>query len=310
MYKGRVGIWITVILCCTLISGLFKWVPTWFESNDLTVNIEIKQDDGLSEVLSRNKINGYRLNLKDKDSDIIISDGMDKVSGYTKIEDKLFSPLVMYIRADIDDHPEGLIKMGTNSYAFKIDLYTVLDAMEKGKEWEDLGFSNKIIKGPVTIYIPNEQASYYNQVVELFYLTLNNGEIPDGETKEVLKPRVDNLIAKCVKVVDINQAVYEEYKKSSTNHKVFIGPEYLYRRGAEYSMSRNYEDSFQPVYFMKTVTLYADIFVKEAEDGNNLDKFIEKITEKDKFMSCTGWRVEDSTFDISHINSAYIKEPN
>lgn len=310
MYKGRVGIWVTVILCCALITGLFKWVPTWFESNDLTVKVEMKHDNGMSEVLSRNKINGYRLNLKDSDSDIIISDKMDNVSGYTKIEDKLFSPLVMYIRADIDDHPEGLIKMGTNSYAFKIDLYTILEAMEKGKEWEDLGFSNKIIKGPVTIYIPNEQASYYSQVVELFYLTLNKGETPDAETRETLKPRVDKLLEKCIKVVDINQAVYDEYKKSSTNHKVFIGPEYLFRRGAEYSMSRNYEDSFQPVYFMKTVMLYADIFVKETEENGNLNKFVQKITEKDKFMSCTGWRVEDSTFDISYISSAYIKEPN
>ena len=310
MYKGRVGIWITVILCCALITGLFKWVPTWFESNDLNVKIEMQNDSGMSETLSRNKINGYRLNLTDKDAEIIISDKSDSISGYTKIENKLFSPLVMYMLADIDDHPEGLIKMGTNSYAFKVDLYTLLEAMENSKEWEDIGFSNKIIKGPVTIHIPNEQASYYNRVVDLFYLTLNKGEIPDNDTKEALKPRVDKLLEKCVKVVDVNQAVYEEYKKSSTNHKVFIGPEYLFRRGAEYSMSRQNEDSFQPVYFVKTVTLYADIFVKDIEDNNNLNRFIEKITEKDAFMSKTGWRVEDSTFDIGYISSAYIKEPN
>jgi len=312
MFKGRIGIWISVLLCCSLITGLIKWVPTWFQEYETTISIEIDKDGDFNEQISDKLFGDFKMRTRNSGGDIIISDKGKDFDGYTKYENMLYSPIVMYVVADIYDHPDGFIKVSNNSNAFKADLYSILVGIEDGKEWKDLGVSNKIAKGPVTLYIPNEQSGYYDDVIDLFYLTLNNGNIPSEDEKANLANRVNNIVSKCTKVVDITQSVYDEFKNPSTNHKIFIGPEFLYQRGSESSMSRNYDDSFQIVYLTKTITLYADMFIKDMQTEEEIDtsSFIDEIQENGKFMDVTGWRVQDSTFDVSGISYVYIKEPN
>lgn len=311
MFKGRIGIWISVLLCCSIITGLINWVPTWFQEYETTISVNIEKDNEFSEQISDKSIGDFKMRTRDSGADIIVSDSGENIDGYTKYENLLYSPIVMYTVADIYDHSEGFIKVSNNSSAFKADLYSILVGIENGKEWKDLGVSNKVARGPVTLYIPNEQNSYYEDVIELFYMTLNNGNIPSDDERDMLESRVNNIVSKCTKVVSITQSVYDEYKNSSTNHKVFIGPEYLYQRGSDNSMSRSYDDSFQIVYLTKTITLYADMLIKESlsEEAVNVNSFIDEIQGDGKFMDCTGWRVQNSTFDLASVGYVYIKEP-
>ena len=94
-----------------------------------------------------------------------------------------------------------------------------------------------------------------------------------------------------------------EYKDVSINHKIFVGPEYLYQRGS-YEMSSNNTDAFTICYVDQEIDFYADMFVK---DGNTefTDAFIEYLKNKKEFVYTTGWRVKNSNYNMGDISSAY-----
>ena len=101
---------------------------------------------------------------------------------------------------------EGFILADTTNpdyTPYKIDLRVLLDAMEDSKTWKDIGVSSKVVKGNVILSIPNERSPYYQSVVDLFYLTLNDFNIPTSEDIERLEPRVTALVSKCDKIVDV-----------------------------------------------------------------------------------------------------------
>ena len=225
----------------------------------------------------------------------------------------LFSPLVLFAVQDVADYPDGFIKVPTSSTAFRVDLYTILTAIENGKNWEDIGVNKNVVNGAVTLYIPNEMNSYYSKVVDLFYMTFNNGEIPSEERRAELEKKVNNVLSKCHKIPDITQGVYEEKENNTKEGKVFIGPEYLYKRGSNYSMGTSYDDSYRPVHFMKTIFVYSNVFVKEVTaevDGEEVKDFASKLVEEMKkdsdFFDKTGWRIKNSTFELGYV---YVKDP-
>ena len=311
MFKGRIWLWVIVIAICFVAHLLITYVPTWFSSDDLTIQINVSTDSDLGNVLANEKVNGFKLFLQSKNADIIISDDdYENIEGYTKYDDCLWSPLVLYA-CGLSTNNEGFIKTTNNSACYKVDLYNILLAMEKNADWESLGVDEDIVNGKVTIYIPREESHYYDKVVELFYLTLNNGRTPTETERAALKNRVEVLLNKCNKVADISQSIYEESQNPSETHKVFIGPEYLFRRGSDSSMSTGYDKSFRPVYFLNTVYLTADLYVKDVEENalNFAEKFVDKIRNKRHFMQLTGWRIEDSTFDLSSVSGTYFANP-
>jgi hypothetical protein len=212
------------------------------------------------------------------------------------------------ILADNRKDLEDLLNDPVNN-CYKIDLYSVLVAVENGSEWKTLGLNEKVAKGTAKLYIPNEQSPYYNEVVELFYLTLNKGKTPTAEERESLTGKVDNILSKCVKVADINQAIYNEYKNPTDEHKILIGPEFLYLRGKDGSMgpgtdSRGYSNTkqYRPIYFLDTVTVQVDVYVKNDEQkADVLSKFIDVIKSNSEFMDKTGWRIKNYSFDLSSV---------
>ena len=315
MFKGRIGLWVAIVVICLLFNWLTPIVPTWFESNDLNVKIDVETDNDMAQVLANKKINNIRIYVQNDDTDVIVtSDYVGNMENYTVYEDYLYSPLVMYVRNSIYSNSEGFINVPGTDYCYKVDLYSILVAMEQGKTWESLGFSKKVANGAVKLCIPNEQSSYYDEVVDLFYLTLNDGEVPSNKDMDELGPRVVALLEKCDKVTDIVQVVYDEYKNPSDTYKVLIGPEYLYRRGAGSSMSSsdNSSKTYRPVYFLHTVCLTANVCVKNGLDGENEvgSKFIEKMKSKYHFMYQTGWRVKNSTFDLDNLSYVYFETPS
>ena len=315
MFKGRIWIWVTVIVCCLLTKLMIGWVPTWFESEEVTFNTDVSMDTNMREMIKGYEISGYDMISDDNNPDIIITDKIDTLDGYTKYENMLYSPLVLYAVQDAGDYPDGFIKVPNNSQALRVDLYTILTAMENGKNWEDIGMHKSVISGAVTLYIPNEMNSYYSKVVDLFYMTFNNGEMPSDERKAELEKKVNNILSKCHKIPDITQGVYEEKENNSKEGKVFIGPEYLYNRGSNSSFGTGYDDSFRPIHFMKTVFLYSDVFVKNADIPEDISEdnvvyfpseLVKEMKEESDFMDRTGWRVKKSTFELS---SVLVKDP-
>jgi hypothetical protein len=292
---------------------MIGWVPTWFESEDITYKVDISTDNTVGEMIKGTKISGYKMISEDANSDIIITDKAETIEGYKKYENMLYSPLVLFTVQDVADYSDGFIKVPTSSTAFRVDLYTILTAIENGKNWEDIGVNKNVVNGAVTLYIPNEMNSYYSKVVDLFYMTFNNGEMPSEERRAELEKKVNNVLSKCHKIPDITQGVYEEKENNTKEGKVFIGPEYLYKRGSNSSMGTGYDDSYRPVHFIKTVFIYSDIFVKEVntevEDEKVKDfasKLIDKMKKDSDFFDKTGWRIKNSTFELGYV---YVKDP-
>lgn len=289
-------------------------VPTWFESSDVTYKADISTDLNMSEMMKGYEISGFDMIPDDKSPDIILSDKIDKIEGYKKYDNLLSSPLVLYVVNDASNYPDGFIKVPTSSDALRVDLYTILTAIENDKNWEDIGVNKNVVNGKVTLYIPNEINSYYSKVVDLFYMTFNNGEMPSEERRAELEKKVNTVLNKCRKIPDITQGVYEEKEKNTKEGKVFLGPEYLYQRGSNYSMGTSYSYSFRPVHFIKTIFLTSDVFVKEVsgvdENGEELkdlgSEFVTELKEDDDFMYRTGWRVKNSTYSASGV---YVKDP-
>ena len=128
-----------------------------------------------------------------------------------------------------------------------------------------------------------------------------------------IEKKVNNVLSKCHKIPDITQGVYEEKENNTKEGKVFIGPEYLYKRGSNSSMGTGYDDSYRPVHFIKTVFIYSDVFVKEVntevEDEKVKDfasKLIDKMKKDSDFFDKTGWRIKNSTFELGYV---YVKDP-
>lgn len=318
MFKGKVWLWIIVIACCFLVKGLFAWVPTWFDKYEVTLNSDISYDNSFNEVVRDSKTGKFKVQIRE-DADYFFTDKDFTKEGYTKYEDVLNSPIVMYMSNKLTNASEGFIRVSSNQYARKIDLYSILTAIENSNddnivEWEALGFNKKVINGPVELTIPNEQNVAYNKIVELFYLTLNNGNEVTDEIREELEPRVNNILSKCIKVVDIGQAVEYETKNRSKTNKAYIAPEYIFLRGGSSSFSTSNDYAYMPVYFMRTTFLNSDLYIKnenesDARKGNKTITFLDAIREDKHFFTATGWRVKEYEYELNKINSYMLREP-
>ena len=177
------------------------------------------------------------------------------------VENAVTSPLVLYVIKQVDNYSDGFIQDDNNSYYLRINLRTILLAMEDGSTWQDIGISRKVVDGKVTLSIPDQNDWTYPQVVELFYLTLNGGQTPTEEQRVELHPRVEKLLSKCNKCPQIAQAIADEAANPSEGYKVFLAPEYLYMTSKGMGASDT-QYTFVPVYFTKTVHVTANAYLK------------------------------------------------
>lgn len=311
MLKGRVWLWVIMLVVTLIVSWLIQVVPGWFESSDLHVQIDIASDADFAQVIANQKIKKIKPILTSESPDLIITDKTSDIAGYTKYENYISSPIIAWA-CGVSYESDGFVQAPNVSNTYKLDLFTVLKAIEDGKSWEDLGFSENVINGPVTLYIPSPQCSYYNSVVELFRMTLSNGDAITDANREEIEQRVNTIVGKCHKVADVTQAIIDEYKNPSDTHKIFVGPEYIYKRGRDSAIGYGNEmrKQYRPVYFFKTIFVEASVFVKN--DGDNVElanKFVENMRQNKEFMSKTGWRVKNIEYDIWDVSNIYYKTP-
>ena len=312
MFKGRIGLWIILFVVCLLAQLGIKWIPTWFTSYETTIMIDVEDDVNLSEFLIGQKINGFKLLLNTENPSMIISSEKIQNEDYVEYKDYLSSPIVLYVPAQLHNSKNnGFSSFSDGGKVYQVDLLSILEAVESGANFETLGFHKDVVSGIATLYIPSEQSPYYDEVIDLFYLTLNKGKIPTVEEKTQLKSRMETILNKCIKVADIRQAIKDEANKPSENKKLFIAPEYLHKTcEGMYTYNGSYKD-YVPVYFTKTNYLKASIYILNTENGevSTAKWFLEKIQKKYDFMSKTGWRVANRTYDLYNVSSYYMENP-
>lgn len=308
MYKGKLGIWVSVFAVCVALYFGISYIPNIFHNmfyrENMSVSVNSTNDDYFIESINQTVISKCALSVT-SNGDIVFEDAGISVNkaGYVKYSDFMYSPMVLYARAALVNNDNGFIKVvSSQNTPYRVDLLAILKGMEENKTWKELSFSTEVIKGDVCLWIPNENTSYYSEVEDLFYITLNNGKEPSAVERTQLKSRVDALLNKCIKVSDIAQEIRNEYNKPSTNYRIYIGPEFLYPRGG-LEMSKRSSDSFIPIYFTKTTFLYMDVYVRNNVEGetNIADIFINKMQNNSDFMCKTGWRVKDSTYNLDNV---------
>ncbi len=321
MYKGKVSVWVWIIVVVLFVQFclniVFPWVGSWGEYESTTVYAESVYDDALLDTIGNKNFLDYDWFVDKQTPDIYITDNVDieNKEGYKKYSNYLYSPLVMYVRSQVVDgsNHSGFIRLspddGTSS-PLQIDFYNILVGMEEDKTWEDIGVSKKVVNGKINIVIPNERCTYYSKVVDLFYLTLNNNKVPTDEERVSLTSRVNDLLDKCEKTSSISQGMLDEYTKSSKGYKVFIGPEYLLVRGGNEITRQNY-DAYTCVYFMNTTFIETDLYVKSnyAEDEIAVaEDVFSKMTAGVGFFRMSGWRIQDSFPNMSRVSYSLVNK--
>lgn len=316
MYKGRIGIWASIIVAAILLQLLSNISFNIFAApDDVKVNIDISYDDALATQMNNREYGDFHTISVGLESepDIIIRDKGVEVSNledYTKTA-SLYSPLVFY---SLGGNVKGFVNLSSENDSYpvlKVDLLSILNGLEAGKTWQDLGFSKDVLSGPITLTIPNESNAYYSNVVDLFYATYNGGKMPTDEKKEELKDRVVSVLSKCNKVADVRQAMLDAENKEKL---ACIGPEYIFIRGGN-SFSSNSGSSFRLSYFNYTSNVKCDVYSKNNtvnDKGEEVisigNKVVSDMHDVYSFTKKFGWRVSQSSWDITNVY--YILIPN
>ena len=304
MFKGRLGIWILVLLIAIGGPWLYEHIPAMLHTDDVVVSSELNNIDML-EAMSQEKIGHFKVQTTSATPDVIFTTDNTAREGYELVENAVTSPLVLYVIKQVDNYSDGFIQDDNNSYYLRINLRTILLAMEDGSTWQDIGISRKVVDGKVTLYIPDQNDWTYPQVVELFYMTLNGGQTPTEEQRAELQPRVEKLLSKCNKCPQIAQAIADEAANPSEGYKVFLAPEYLYMTSKGMGASDT-QYTFVPVYFTKTVHVTANAYLKTGYEDIDLSHGLwEAMQSGKKFMEVTGWRTKDSKWNITETWSRF-----
>ena len=310
MFKGKFGLWVVILVVAFIANWLITSIPVWTHTDDLTVMVDVSVDNDLDAVLANKTLSKTNISISSDNPGMIISNS-DKPNyeGYTKYDNYLTSPLVAYV-CGLYSHSDGFIPVPSTSNCYKIDLYTVLKTLNAGGDWSSLGMHEDVLSGKVKVYIPNEQSAYYDSVVELFYVTFNNGKTPSDSERTILTEQVNKTLSNCNKIADATQTIYDEYKNPTKEHKFIIAPEFLYVRGKDSSMGSGYNSSnrttnakqYRPTYFLNTVYITADVYVNNDESiGAIAQNFITTLQSDSTFMSQTGWRVKNYSFDLNDV---------
>ena len=225
MYKTKIITWIVVISLLLGCKYLIPAIKTVSLKEDITVQISGDEINDLSQILSSTKLNGYKMKVVNSNARIILSDKEQEIEGYSRHNNFLYSPLCLFVDNMVNSDNEGFISVEADDYyPYKVDLKSILLAMEKDETWDKLGCKDTVLNGKVTLHIASI-GSFYKETENLFYLTLNDGAPVDEAKREELKPRVDAILNKCVKVTDISQAMDDKYKDAGKDRIAFIAPE-------------------------------------------------------------------------------------
>lgn len=320
MYKGKIKIWISLLLLSVVIYN-FGFIQNAFSNKFKTTNYTAKTS--ISDSNLTNQILSYsksRTKLKSSESvsepDIIIKESSEnaKMDGYTIYDNQFTSPLVMFMPLDAYRENESLgiakqtVSGSWHSYSWIIkDMKTFLEALEKDDTYESIGFIEKYFgTGKVKIAIPKNSVYYYNDVRILIALTLNDYNYENLEDK-ALQERVDNIISKCDKYEDAATYINGIVDKGKKGEKtIVIAPEYISIHNQSINTTG---DSYNYIQCMptKTINVSFDMFLKNNEEEKYYDKLL-YVLSQEGFTNNTGLRSKDRDFNIGKSYITYAPD--
>ena len=260
MYRSRIGVWIVGLVVCIIISifGDINFSKETYTIYSNTTDIFLKNNFAQNTFLLN-----ANASLNKSNADIIIqTSSNEKIEGYDKYEDYLYSPIVMFANSACQDDKSGFI---IKNHATYFDLKKLLIGLEKNQTFKDIGINKKVAEGSIAISIPDESNESYNEVRKLFLLTLSDGD----EISEKIENRVDNILEKCRKVSDPMGEMIKITKNKSDHNLIFIGPEY-YVKGdiheSVYVFNWNKKTAWYSIYPNKTCNIIYDVFVKKNKE--------------------------------------------
>lgn len=273
MYKSRIQIWLVGLVVCIIIS--FFCSPS-FVKGTYTLYTNTTDDFLKNDLTKETFFINAKSTYNKSNADIIIqSSSKEKISGYKKYKNYLYSPIIMFINQNCTDTKNGFILKNDITY---FDLKKLLVGLENDKTFQDIGFAKKVAEGPIVISIPDESNECYDEVRKLFLLTLDD----KSESVDEVEKRVDKLLKKCKKVSDPIGEMMRITKNSDDHNLIFIGPEYYVesdRHESNQVFNCTKRSAWQSVYPNKTCNITYDVFVK-----NDKEKIFDKIKNKYKHV--------------------------
>lgn len=305
MYRGRFWVWTCIIsftVCLTICMEKMPYFLDCMQTYEIFCTVDNYTDTVSLERMDN--ITNFKLATQKSDADIIIDDYSEQgsIDGYTKHPGFIYTPLVMYAW-NPDDYISGFsvnnIKLNQHTNpVMSCDFKTILTALEDDMEYEDLQI--KGMTGKVELAIPDQEDRYYRIVEDLFYATLNNGQMPNESRRGELRNRVNSLLGKCKQITNITEYLYNfdvETFKDKPHNILYIAPECISLPSSVFDVYHSnvpsgyisfYNNRLCPVYITPTTGFYYDLYVKEELD----EKVIYKLS-KSAVLSSTGFRIEN-----------------
>lgn len=290
MYKNRLNIWVAVLCIYGLIMSMISLdIDSMIVENNM-LNIYCDTDSTFKSVI-QTKIPDMYINTVSSanDADVIIrsSDISGDIPGFTKTNDYIFSPIVIFAPTSLRIET---IESQQDGNSYKIIMNKLADAvinentLEEFKEVNDDYKKNKICFG-----MPSEGNFYYEKALEQIYVAMNNNKVPTEKEKDQLKSKVDELMAASFTCNDIGQ---HAHNLTYGDMNFYIGPEYLIKTDNVFSSATN-QWYFSPVYFDNSVAIKYDIYVKN-NDEQIKEKINSMIIQNEYFVDNTSYRTSYS----------------
>lgn len=294
MYRSKFLTWIAIVV---LILGGKYCTDLYLQMDDV---IEFSMYSTVQNIQTRNNILSFSdTTLKrakstvgsSMDSDVLISDHSDKdISGYTKYDKFYYSPIVIYARfVSKNDSGFNYSAQGTSgsTAAFK-NILPIINGFEEDKTYQDIGLNYMQEDSQIKIAIPLESDTYsYNAIKDMFYIVLNDGNIPTEDERKSLDERVNNILNKCEHYEDIVTELTVSLKLKADD-TIYISTEShgINNSSLFYTSSQSSNSScYYPVYVEPAVGQYYDLYIKEGINENVIKYFY-----SDEFTNKSGLR--------------------
>lgn len=278
--KGNIFIWIIVFIVAIVISNWDKIIDSLVDE-EKKIDVSVVVDDtNIVNSLSKSsepyetysKDGTYAkatFFLNDKTKDLLISTNELSLDNYILV-DNGFSPVVIigdnyWVEECNFLFEEIPFSSGVNTYStYSIDLNYILDAIESGNTWGDLGEVPSDIKNePVSLIVPKLNTIEGKYVYSLIYETYKK-EYPDIEKSELDK----KVIAIYSKIKQSNSLIADLNDTENYNAKLWLMPEYMIANVSEKFSTSNLNHLI-PIY--PNVSISRGFYVYALNDENNLD---------------------------------------
>jgi len=303
--------WLILIVVCFIISKVPPCIIQYNEKKASeeeaakvysTCVIDIRQNNpALKNRISGEMIHINGTNVKvissSENPDIIISEKKDSLDGYDELEDFLYVPYIMVANPNLIGTSQTCFNpVNNDKEKFSKDIRYILEAMEEGKKWKDIGIDNDNVignkKDNVTLMIPTRYTNEYQKIKNYCIYALNNYSKPKNEDEyAILLARVNNILNQCIEVENIEA----EFTQSSWFEGIILCKESIISEMPKYFTRK------KCVVIAPTTTIKDtyQVYVKK-EKADELKDILKDYS----FLELTGFRNKEYN-EIS--NSSYYK---